>query len=202
MQAIGTKFCTKCKTDKPLDDFANCRTKRDGKFIHCKNCVNEYRRGLYVSNVAYRENTKAKTRQYYKEHYATDVDFTERRRSEGRKARRIRYATIPGRAWAIHSAAKKRDPNCTMTLEHVVSGIEAGFCPVTGIKFDLTDEHQKMSGRYRNPYSPSVDRIDPRLGYTNENTRIVITQYNIMKNDLADYELLFICQQVVRRAPC
>ena len=32
------KHCPKCKTDKPLDQFYNCKSRKDGKTGHCKKC--------------------------------------------------------------------------------------------------------------------------------------------------------------------
>jgi hypothetical protein len=112
------------------------------------------------------------------------------------------YESIEGRARALWRSAKERKPEgFTLTLEHVVRGMQRGFCPMTGIKFDFTDSHQIASGRSRNPYSPSLDRIDSRVGYTDENSRIVSTQYNIMKNELSDEEVFYLCRLIVERHP-
>ena len=79
--------------------------------------------------------------------------------------------------------------------------MQRGYCMVTGIAFDFTDEHQVQTGRHRNPYSPSLDRIDPRSGYTDENSQIVITQYNLMKGELTDAEILQLCRMIAARNP-
>lgn len=36
------KTCTSCKETKPLDEFHNCKSKKDGKFARCKTCRNQY----------------------------------------------------------------------------------------------------------------------------------------------------------------
>jgi hypothetical protein len=69
-------------------------------------------------------------------------------------------------------------------------------CPVTGIAFDLTNGHQLISGRAKNPYAPSLDRIEPKGSYSPENTRVVIWQYNMMKGELSDREIEYICALV------
>lgn len=33
------KHCTKCQTDKPLDQFSNSKRTKDGKHGWCKNCM-------------------------------------------------------------------------------------------------------------------------------------------------------------------
>ena len=43
-KGIHMKTCTKCKVTKSLDDFHNCKSKKSGKFSHCKKCRNKYNR--------------------------------------------------------------------------------------------------------------------------------------------------------------
>jgi hypothetical protein len=52
-------------------------------------------------------------------------------------------------------------------------------CPMTGLAFFMkrSDEGTK------NPFAPSIDRIDPRLGYTKANCRIIIFAMNAMLSD-------------------
>lgn len=115
---------------------------------------------------------------------------------------RARYpstrTSIEVRARSLLNGARQRLPEgFSLTLDFVVRGIERGTCPVTGINFDIDGKYK--GSRHRSPYSPSLDKIDPDKGYTEENTRIVIWQYNSFKGELADYEVLFICQQIVAR---
>lgn len=44
---IQTKFCTKCKMDKPIHDFAPHKIPKDGRRHRCTNCRNARRRELY-----------------------------------------------------------------------------------------------------------------------------------------------------------
>lgn len=53
------------------------------------------------------------------------------------------------------------------------------LCALTNIPFEL--EHDTSGSM--NPYAPSFDRIEPRIGYTKENVRIVCTAANIMLSD-------------------
>jgi hypothetical protein len=86
------KICTKCKIEKPLDDFsANSRNKTTGKQPKCKECNSAYdkanrqrnskRTKLYRLRVgdewrkkekAYRDNRREKMRAYLKEYYAAN----------------------------------------------------------------------------------------------------------------------------------
>lgn len=86
--------------------------------------------------------------------------------------------------------------SCTVDLSYIVQQIENRICPVTGIQFQLSNESEKK----KNAYSPSIDRINSGEGYTNQNTRIVIWQYNLMKGELTDIEVIEICKRVLERA--
>jgi hypothetical protein len=55
-----------------------------------------------------------------------------------------------------------------------------GRCEATGQPFDL-DADEK-----RNPFFPSLDRIDSSKGYLDENVRVVVSAFNLMRGDLED----------------
>lgn len=61
---------------------------------------------------------------------------------------------------------------------------QAWKCAVTGIKF----EFKKPENRHANPWSLSLDRIDPKGGYVAGNVRLVVWVYNLVKNDWTDAE--------------
>jgi len=67
-------------------------------------------------------------------------------------------------------------------LEYLIKLFErnSGRCALTGMPFRL--EHYEKSRR--NPYAPSIDRIDNGLGYTEGNVRLVLTFVNLA---IADY---------------
>jgi len=56
---------------------------------------------------------------------------------------------------------------------------QAFKCAVTNIDFD----HKPSKRTNLNPYSPSLDRINTKIGYTKENTRIVLYAVNVMLMD-------------------
>jgi len=68
-------------------------------------------------------------------------------------------------------------------------------CPKTGITFVLNNKGQNIGNR--NPYSPSIDKIDPTKGYTKDNCRIVCWWYNVTKQRYSDEEVLNLCKQIV-----
>jgi hypothetical protein len=44
------KYCTKCEEEKPLEDFGDNRSRKDGKQAYCKKCRNSYLSEWYLKN--------------------------------------------------------------------------------------------------------------------------------------------------------
>ena len=60
-------------------------------------------------------------------------------------------------------------------------------CRHTKIPLQLRDP---FSGETANPWSPSLDRFTPSLGYTPENTHLVCSIYNYAKNNYAHADVI------------
>ncbi len=69
-----------------------------------------------------------------------------------------------------------------------------GECEVTGIPFLLGQR-----GTGPKPYSPSIDKIDPCLGYIQSNCRFVIHAVNALKGTLTDAEMIEIARAIIRK---
>lgn len=68
-------------------------------------------------------------------------------------------------------------------------------CPVSGSYFT----HDAFDGEARNPFQPSVDRIDPARGYERDNVRIVALLVNLAMADWGAEPLLEIARRIVAR---
>ena len=66
-----------------------------------------------------------------------------------------------------------------LDLEWLKEKIEAGKCEATGLAFDLTPS----KAYWKNPYGPSLDRIEAGGGYTKDNTRVVVAIFNMSVNE-------------------
>ena len=97
-----------------------------------------------------------------------------------------------GRAIAMFHGTKVgrrfREGN-ELTPEWILEKLEQGVCEVTGLPFTYGVEA-------RNPWSPSLDRIDPSIGYTLENTRVVVWIYNAAKNVFTDSDVMLMAHAV------
>lgn len=106
-------------------------------------------------------------------------------------------ASVSGRASSMLNKAKTRCKRnglpCTITREWIIERLVEP-CPLTGRQFDMT----VGSGR-RSPDAPSLDRIDPRLGYTPENTRVIVTHANLALSNFQDEELIRLAKDILGR---
>ncbi len=88
--------------------------------------------------------------------------------------------------------ARLKNLDCDLTNEWVLERVRANDwrCEKTGISFTC-------SKRTRNPWKPSIDRIDSSQGYTTDNVQIVCMVYNNAKNTFTDDEIRHFAQELV-----
>lgn len=93
---------------------------------------------------------------------------------------------------AKRRAEKKNVPYSIDNVERtrIENVISAGFCEVTGLPF------ANLEGT-ANPWSPSIDRIVPELGYINGNVRVVVWALNMAKSGWGDDVLLKLARAIV-----
>ncbi len=81
-----------------------------------------------------------------------------------------------------------------LPIDWVRQQLERGTCAVTGIPFDLTIG---LGLRFHSMYSPTIDRIDPRLGYTTHNCQVVICQYNAAKGAWTHNDVIILARSLI-----
>jgi len=121
--------------------------------------------------------------------------------NEYRERSRIKTATDPWKragqllTW-LRSRAAKRQYEFDLTREWAEKKLEAGVCEATGIRFDFTKESASL--RF-NPFGPSVDRIDPKRGYVQDNCRMVVWIFNMAKSEWDDDAVLRMATALVEK---
>ena len=180
---IVCSSCGRCLED---ENFYLIESERRNK--KCKDCVKLRNRELYESNPEY--SIKRKER-YLKSRENKEFIESVKVRSANH------YNSIEGRAMSLYKSAKRRAGNYKDVIDFdelfILEKLKIGKCEVTGIPFDFNSPTSTV----KNPYSPSIDRIDSSVGYVKENVRLVIWQYNLMKGEISDSELLKICEIIV-----
>jgi hypothetical protein len=103
-----------------------------------------------------------------------------------------------GRAGFLVRDAKRRAKVAGLPFdldrEWVADKITKGICEVTGIEFDLSH----ATGR-TNKYGPSLDRRNPKLGYTKDNVQLTTWIYNQCKNEYSHEDVVEFAYQLLRK---
>jgi len=87
---------------------------------------------------------------------------------------------------------KKEFEDFNITVEWIENKLLIGKCEITGINFNI----EKQSEYRVHPYFPSLDKKDPKKGYSTDNTIIVVFIYNLIKNEYTDLLVLDFCKFV------
>lgn len=89
---------------------------------------------------------------------------------------------------------RQRAPDAELDESWVRKKLAAGVCEVSGIAFQIA-----TPGEGKNPFSPSIDRIDRTKGYTFQNCRMVVFIFNLARNSWKDSDVLLLAEALVRR---
>ena len=110
--------------------------------------------------------------------------------------------TIVGRASAMYhttiKGAKQRNLEFDLPLSWYKEKLTIGVCEKTRLPFVLKPEESSFTvtskNQTRNPFSPSVERIDSSKGYTEENCIMVVCIYNFAKGAFSEEALNLFCK--------
>lgn len=169
---VKSKTCSKCGTlyeGDLLDFFYAARSKKSGVQSRCKRCVKEH---------GYREAMKL-NKDYNKDRY-------DKYKEKLQSVKREYLLTPRGRVVTLLNSAKtraiKKGVEFDLDVESMLSLLEGqnNCCLLTGIEFDFSSSG---GSRKFNPKAPSLDRIDPKKGYTPGNVRLVLTCVNLAFNE-------------------
>ena len=111
------------------------------------------------------------------------------------------YASPEGRAKALVRGMRNNKRNGkrstlekTITYNDILPAILHGKCQLTGLFFDFKPPNKTS----KNPYAPSLDRIDSHKGYSKENCRVVLAAVNTAINEYGDKVMLPILKAMVK----
>lgn len=225
MSETQTKPCAECATPfVPRDKAARfcsapCRVRwsaRDWRRRNPERAKELDRK----SHAPKREQRNAKVREWHARHRDEQNAKGRQRYAENRDianaGRRVRYfsnheqnkanqivrnhATRAATPWlsllfgAMARARKKKVP-FELTQDWAASRW-TGRCEMTGIAFRF-----KGTGPGPKVFSPSIDRIEPKLGYVPSNCRFILWAINAMKGEATDAEVFEIAEAIVEKVP-
>jgi hypothetical protein len=167
------KLCTKCKKEKPTTEYFN-RSDSKGLRSWCKECSGNYKKVICtVCGVVHSRYSTGRKSDVCKECYP-----------KYRQAYNLYYA-------AKQRAEKNKIP-FNLTLKWVLDRLS--FCPKTGLPFTYRENGNNYSNRKAT--TPSIDKIDPFLGYTMDNCQVVCWWFNVSKQQFTDTEVIDLCKRV------
>lgn len=95
----------------------------------------------------------------------------------------------------VRAASKKIDFD--LNVENIIERVKNGVCEATGLKLDLSIEGISSN---RNPYTPSIDRVDNTKGYTMDNVMVVCLGYNLIKSSFSIQDLHMFCSLILEKS--
>lgn len=107
------------------------------------------------------------------------------------KNRRENYATYLYRE--LRTRAQRRELPFNLKLKYIENAMTKGVCEITGLSFQETDR--------RGPFSMSIDKIKPELGYVAGNVRAVLWCVNAALGDWGLEVFLPVARAIVDKAP-
>ncbi|GAA6622716.1 hypothetical protein NUACC26_085400 [Scytonema sp. NUACC26] len=181
-----SKVCTKCLVEYVDVDgnFNKCKKVKSGLHSWCKQCVKQYRSKYHSEN---KKELNEKRREYRSENKEIVREQEQKQRSKDRqKYNQMRMNwTIknPEKVLLIKARERVKLKNLEMDItENDI--IIPDLCPMLGIPLI---SHRGKGIQSDN--SPSLDRIDPKLGYIKGNIHVISVRANKIKNDATTEEL-------------
>ena len=177
---MSYKLCKKCGVLKEYSEYYVDKARGYGVSCNCKECTRAYNRkhSMLDDSVAKRRARSLKNRD--------NIEMRKKAKDNSKK----HYNSLLGRAKSLLKTTTRRSSKFgkvdnPVDIEFILERLKLGKCEVTGIAFDYDNKFNTC----KNPLSPSIDRIDSTKGYSKDNARIVLWQYNLMRGELTDDQL-------------
>lgn len=181
------KVCRICGEHKPLSEYWVRKKNKDGHYSYCRSCASTKGSASYQKHLVKRRDARR--------------EYAKMNSTKGRERSKDWYESAHGRARTLLKGVERRSRGNSWQVgidyDFIRSRIEVGECEVTGLPFDL----KGSTGTIKNPFSPSIDRINPKLPYTVENSRVVVWQFNMMKGEMSDSDLRSFCLIITESIP-
>jgi len=136
----------------------------------------------------------------------TDTSFGRGRSGECNFCAKVRWNTenpVKVRAQRLYGNAQKRAKDMRWPAPDfgsvwIKEKILSGNCEVTGLPFDLISRSTDTT-HAKNPWVPSLDRIDSSGVYSKDNVQLVVYMYNVCKAEFSHTDVVRFCRTVAAR---
>lgn len=200
-----TRICRTCKKEKPLSEFNKDKRHSSGYATQCKECKRAYDRARYekIKNdpefhskklqhgKKYRESHKEQIHKYSSE-YNMRPEVIERKATWYQE--KMSKMTIEERLKLMAKRAKDRAKLKNVEFNITWEDIEyVDICPILEIPLNWGETSNEGG---RNIDTPSLDRINPSLGYIKGNVKIISTLANMMKSSANREQINLFCKNI------
>lgn len=200
-----TRICRTCKKEKPLSEFNKDKRHSSGYATQCKECKRAYDRARYekIKNdpefhskklqhgKKYRESHKEQIHKYSSE-YNIRPEVIERKATWYQE--KMSKMTIEERLKLMVKRAKDRAKLKNVEFNITWKDIEyVDTCPILEIPLNWGETSNEGG---RNIDTPSLDRINPSLGYIKGNVKIISTLANMMKSSANREQINLFCKNI------
>lgn len=161
------KTCTKCLEVKHESEYNKHKMGKGGLSARCRKC------------------DRARVKEYNK--------LNPREFSESRVNRTWWRRGLHGARNKAMARCKKKGIPFSVSHQHLVDlfNLQEGRCCLSGLEFREPKEGKSS------PFSMSIDRREPNLGYVEGNVRLMLMGVNSMKLSGSDEDVISICKAVV-----
>lgn len=156
------------------------------------------KRGPYKNKSDY--SFKTKLRYKLPLSAAEHVEYIDYQRNKNVQSYNRKSSTPKGMANRLCRQARNRANKAgtpfTITEEWIMERLQTGRCEMTGLAFDFGPPTKRQRANLR---APSLDQNIPSAGYTPENCRLVIFQYNMGKSDGTDDDMYLVAAGILHQ---
>jgi hypothetical protein len=161
--------------------------------IKCSKCQNEKDCSEFYKDSRKKAGYRTVCKKCFGELYPFKV--TSQTRQNWRNYKKTEKGTITCLLGNASKRARSKGIEFSLDREWLESKLNHGVCEISGIQFDLTDTSKNFRAR---PYSPSIDKINAKGGYTKENCRVICFCVNMALSDWGLDNLYFMCEKVLK----
>lgn len=113
-----------------------------------------------------------------------------------------KYSIVKHAIHGVRYHAKRRNIDFQISKEYLLELFEKqdGLCAISKLPMAIDrykNKEVRKTGRI--PHSPSIDRIDPKIGYVEGNVQFVLAQVNYGKSDFSQQEFIDMCYAIVEQ---
>lgn len=201
-----SKVCNTCKELKPFEQYHINKNGRNGRHNVCKKC-----RSISTNKLNYERKTDGKKLCPKCNIVKVYIEFSrDRHSSDGCQTycKDCQHQIMKKHCGQFNKymkkiyndmvrKAKNRDIDVIITVDYIEQlwNKQSGICALTGEKMTHTVYSSREQKR-RNLYNASIDRIDFKRGYTEDNVQLILSAINTIKWDIGIDHFLLMCKKV------